>query len=74
MGQFNKKKDDDKKSDIKKEVEEKEMASFFIVASGKSLTSKRGILDAGENVSADDISGGKKAFDILVEKKYIVKG
>lgn len=45
-----------------------------VIAEGKSLTTKRGILDADEGVSEKDLPGGKAAFDKLVKAGYIVKG
>lgn len=45
----------------------------FCVAEGKAITSKRGILACGAEVTAADLAGGQEALDTLVEKKYIVK-
>lgn len=46
----------------------------YSVAGGGSLTSKRGILDAGEEVKAEYLNGGKSTLDSLVERGLVVKG
>ena len=46
----------------------------FAVAEGTSLTSKRGILNAGEEVTEKDLPGGKDSFENLVQSGHIVEG
>ena len=41
------------------------------VAAGKSITTKRGILVAGDAIAASDLAGGEAAFAQLVAKKYV---
>ena len=45
----------------------------FVVAGGKAITSKRGILAEGAEVSASDFSGGDAAFAELCKKGHIVR-
>jgi hypothetical protein len=63
-------KSEDKK-DVKKPVAVKRPP--FSVAKGKAITSKRGILSNGAEVSAEDLGGGKTALDALVKSGHIVK-
>ena len=43
------------------------------VSKGCSITTKRGLLDAGEGIEAKDLAGGKEAFDLLVKRNKITK-
>lgn len=45
----------------------------FSVASGKSITSRRGILAPGDEIKADDLAGGKDALDAFVKSGHVVK-
>jgi hypothetical protein len=45
----------------------------FVVAPGKAITSKRGILAEGVTVSPSDFAGGEVAFADLCKKGHIVK-
>ena len=45
----------------------------FSVGKGKALTTKRGILGGGEEVTAEDLPGGKDALTALVESGHVVK-
>lgn len=47
--------------------------SVHVIASGRSCTSKRGILAEGEAVRADDFVNGKVDFDRLIEDVCIVE-
>lgn len=47
--------------------------SAYVIASGRSCTSKRGILAEGDGVKADDFVNGKTDFDRLMEDGCIVK-
>lgn len=47
--------------------------SAYVIADGRSCTSKRGILAEGDPVSADDFVNGKDDFDRLIEDACIVK-
>ena len=44
------------------------------VATGKTITTMRGILSKGDPIAATDLSGGQDAFDKLTEAGYITKG
>lgn len=46
-------------------------APKYCIASGKAITSKRGMLTAGEVVSASDFHGGQSRVDQLVAAGYI---
>lgn len=66
------------KSDEPTETEEAEetapvVVSGYVVAKGKSITSRKGILDAGEKVEPDHLNGGAAAFVRLRDRKVIVK-
>lgn len=43
----------------------------YEVAEGKCLTTKVGILSAGDAIEAEHLPGGKDVFDEFVEKGYI---
>jgi hypothetical protein len=43
------------------------------VASGKSITSRRGILAPGDEIKAEDLSGGKESLDKFVKSGHVVK-
>lgn len=45
----------------------------YRIATGKALTSLRGILGPGERVSARDFAGGQSNLDELVAKGHVVK-
>ena len=45
----------------------------FSVASGKAITSKRGILSDGDEIKADDLAGGKEALDAFVKSGHVAK-
>ena len=62
-------------SDLKKsEAEAVEVieAPEYTVATGKSITSKRGILSDGDEVFATDFSGGKETLEAFIKSKHIV--
>lgn len=42
-----------------------------VVAKGKSITSKRGILSGGAPVGPTDLAGGEEAFKALCKAGYI---
>lgn len=50
--------------------------SSHVVAEGKSIMTKhkgvKGIFGPGRDICVDDVSGGAKAFENLVDKKFIV--
>jgi len=45
----------------------------FRVAKGKSITSKRGILSAGQTVCAKDFPGGEETLKQLIDRKLVTK-
>jgi len=44
----------------------------FVVAKGKSVTCKKGIVGEGEAIAVKDISGGEERFNALCESGVIV--
>ena len=46
----------------------------YAVATGRSITSLVGILDAGDEVKAEHLSGGKETLEHLVKRGVVVKG
>ena len=53
-------------------TESKTKKKFFKIASGKAITSKRGLLSDGAEVKAGDLAGGKDALDALVKTGHVV--
>ena len=45
----------------------------FSVAPGKAITSKRGILDSGSEVKADDLAGGKESLKSLIKSGHVIE-
>lgn len=43
----------------------------FTVVEGKSITSRRGLLKSGREISADDLAGGQESLNWLISKGYI---
>ena len=43
----------------------------YVVMQRKAITTKRGILSEGEEIKADDLSGGAVAFKAFVKSKHI---
>lgn len=50
----------------------KAMPAGHTVAEGRAITSKRGMLEAGDEVSASVLGGGADALEALVKSGYIV--
>jgi hypothetical protein len=50
---------------------EPEVKKGPVVAEGKSLTTRKGILVEGDKVLPEYLAGGEKTFNILKEKGYI---
>lgn len=49
-------------------------AAEYKVAKGKSVCcGKRGTIDAGQPIKVEDLGGGQKAMDSLVERKVVLK-
>lgn len=48
--------------------------SRYYIADGKALTSKRGILDAGNEVKVEYLPGGEETLNKFVKSGHIVKG
>ncbi len=58
----------------KAKVAEKKAKAFpYCIASGKAITSLRGILSDGDEVCANYVPGGQDTIDKLVESGHIVK-
>lgn len=45
----------------------------YYLCKGKAITTRRGILSNGDEIKAEDISGGKEALDHFVETKHLEK-
>lgn len=45
----------------------------YSLAKGKSLTTKRGILSDGDEITASHLAGGQKALDAFVKSGHVVK-
>ena len=60
-----------KPAESKPAVESK--ASGYVVAPRRSITSRRGLIDAGEEVRAEDFAGGSERLDELVKAGAVVK-
>jgi len=44
-----------------------------VIAAGKSLTTKKGVKSDGDIIEASMFAGGKKVFDDLKTKKFIIE-
>ena len=66
---------DNKAPETKEAVQntESKRKGVFVVANGKSLTSKKGILVSGQEVKGKFFAGGQSTVDDLVKKGFIVK-
>lgn len=64
-----------KKQDASKDTaaDEADVADEYVVAEGKAVTSRRGVLGEGADAFEDYFSGGKETFDALVANGTIVK-
>lgn len=45
----------------------------YSIAMGRAITSRRGILANGDEITPEDLAGGTKALDTFVESGHIVK-
>lgn len=62
------------KEQAKKEAKAKQDAiPPYRIAPGKSLTSKKGVLDEGDEVKAEYFSGGQETLDHNVDRGFIIK-
>lgn len=41
------------------------------VVEGKAITTRRGLLKSGREITAEDLTGGQESLDILISKGYI---
>lgn len=46
----------------------------YVIAEGKSITTKRGIKAGGEVVTVADFAGGENSLKALVKSEHVVKG
>lgn len=46
----------------------------YVIAPGKCITCKKGVLDEGKEIKVEWVSGGQESFDKLTENGYVVKG
>lgn len=53
---------------------EPESKNSFIVCTGKAITTRRGILSNGDEIKAEDISGGKEALERFILSGHVKKG
>ncbi len=56
------------------EVGPAEPSEHLVIAEGKSLTTKRGILGPGEEIKPQDLAGGEETLMDLYSKGYVVDG
>lgn len=61
------------KAELIEETDVVEEKLRFIVAEGKSITTRRGILSEGNEIKADDMSGGKQALKAFVKSGHVIK-
>jgi hypothetical protein len=45
----------------------------YIVATGKAITCKKGVLGEGEEIKKEYLGGGKESLDNLVKKGFVIK-
>ena len=45
----------------------------FSVAPGRSIITKSGVVDSGDEITANDLTGGSDTLGVLVEKGIVVK-
>lgn len=62
-----------KKQAEEAKAEEAELPEFY-VSKGKSITSRRGILADGDEITVKDLAGGEKAIKAFVKSGHISKG
>ena len=43
----------------------------YAVVDGRSITSRRGMINGGKPISADDLSGGEEALKVLIAKGFV---
>lgn len=43
----------------------------YVVVDGRSITSRRGMINGGKPISADDLSGGEEALKVLIAKGFV---
>ena len=48
------------------------MSKELVIAHGKSVTSRKGIVSEGQQVTADYFTHGQKTLDELVEKGFVM--
>lgn len=46
-------------------------ASNYVVVDGRSITSRRGMINGGKPISSDDLSGGEEALKVLIAKGFV---
>ena len=56
------------------EAMQREFDKSYCVAKGCAITSRRGMKNEGDVVTAGDLGGGKVAFDALIKLGRLVKG
>lgn len=60
-------------SEVLEEKKEPQVKPQIKVKEGMSLTSKRGVLSAGVEVSAKDFAGGEETLKELIKKGFLVE-
>lgn len=53
------------------EPEEVIPSHTHVVVDGRSITSRRGMINGGKPISADDLSGGEEALKVLIAKGFV---
>ncbi len=67
------KKDHDGKKIESQDKQAKKVEAVFKIAKGGSLTTKKGILIAGDVVKPNYFAGGQESFDALLKLKIVEK-
>ncbi len=63
-----------KEKEVKEVIEKEDKKPEFYICAGKSLTSKRGILNEGDELKANWLPGGKDRVTELIKQGVVAKG
>ena len=61
------------REELEAKAEDDELPEFYL-SKGKAITSRRGILADGDEVTANDLAGGENAIKAFVKSGHISKG
>ena len=57
------------REELEAKAEDDELPEFYL-SKGKAITSRRGILADGDEVTANDLAGGETAVGFLIDREY----